>query len=530
MPKFQILFILLFFVVKAPSLTELRIPRCRESRSRFHALEEVPDAHGLPIFPSGQPRNLILPIRYVVLLTTRQDFDVTVIDEQHRVLNDCFYSTSFFFIKWEVLLVRDDNLANNCDVDQSQVFKTQTLQKYATFDANQELKVIPVFFCKLSYLGESTFPWQTIGSGGLPPYIQISASTLPGISKGMFYNEGKTLVHEMGHFLGLLHTFPLSASCTDPADMVDDTPAMSTPARGCPEGRDTCPAIPGQDPIHNYMGYTDDSCMYEFTPGQNERMQQIMLRYRPALVEQGLVIGNCTFGYCSCSQDTRKCTFKAGDGSLCGCATHGQCSFTGTCHCDVNYTGRHCEWCQPWTAGPNCTESVAEDAVAFFMAVLVPGDGTLAIPNVQLALVPYRSASSFGATTVRPDATQPGDGHWSGIAFAVQVTNASDGQLVNGTLGTRWPLQVTFHMRELWNLQKLVLLWWDGGRWLDPANTDHLPTPNISSVVSMDEDARTITFGLYHTGEFAIFESGGARLSASLWVVAAGLLLIHLHW
>ena len=51
---------------------------------------------------------------------------------------------------------------------------------------------------------------------------------------------------------------------------------------GCPVGRDSCaaPKFPGNDPVTNYMNYTDDYCMFEFTAGQAQRSNDASLIYR----------------------------------------------------------------------------------------------------------------------------------------------------------------------------------------------------------------------------------------------------------
>ncbi len=92
------------------------------------------------------------------------------------------------------------------------------------------------------------------------------------------FNLGFTVTHEVGHWLGLAHTF--EQGCIGHGDYVDDTPAMVIPSSGCPIGKDTCEKKPGLDPIHNYMDYSFDTCYNQFTPDQAERMQAQFIHFR----------------------------------------------------------------------------------------------------------------------------------------------------------------------------------------------------------------------------------------------------------
>nr|WP_239647122.1 zinc metalloprotease [Nocardiopsis salina] len=119
-------------------------------------------------------------------------------------------------------------------------------------------------------LGFSTFP-QDIEADPEQDGVVVSYDTLPDGGRDRF-DIGHTTTHEVGHWLGLFHTF--QNGCETPGDYVDDTPYEREAATGCPASRNTCPDRPGEDPVNNFMNYSDDACMTHFTPGQAERMAQ----------------------------------------------------------------------------------------------------------------------------------------------------------------------------------------------------------------------------------------------------------------
>jgi hypothetical protein len=128
------------------------------------------------------------------------------------------------------------------------------------------------------FLGWAYFPKDVAGSTGREYLdgVVVASGSLP---RGDIanYNLGFTATHEVGHWLGLYHTF--QNGCSAIGDRIEDTPRQRFPTSGCPEGQDSC-AEPGLDPIHNYMDYSYDRCYEEFTSQQGQRMAEQWLAYR----------------------------------------------------------------------------------------------------------------------------------------------------------------------------------------------------------------------------------------------------------
>jgi hypothetical protein len=135
--------------------------------------------------------------------------------------------------------------------------------------------VLNIWSTNTGYLGYATFPSWYAADPELDGVV-IQYGSLPGGGITNF-NLGKTASHEVGHWLGLYHTF--QGGCSSSNDQVSDTPAERTSTEGCPAGKNTCPAA-GVDPIHNYMDYSYDSCYNQFTPGQTTRMKNQWAAYR----------------------------------------------------------------------------------------------------------------------------------------------------------------------------------------------------------------------------------------------------------
>lgn len=98
------------------------------------------------------------------------------------------------------------------------------------------------------------------------------------------YNRGRTLTHEVGHYLGLEHTFAGGCSsasgCATNGDLICDTNPQQSPTSGCSSSSSCGQSHNNQD---NYMDYSVDLCFNNFTQQQQLRMRCILEHYRVEL-------------------------------------------------------------------------------------------------------------------------------------------------------------------------------------------------------------------------------------------------------
>jgi hypothetical protein len=167
---------------------------------------------------------------------------------------------------------KDFNIVNDAD--------REIMSNLAYWDSNKYLNIWIATFSS-SYIGYGEFPFAESIEGldsesnerldGVFIDYTVFGKKIGTNTKGI-YSFGRTVTHEIGHWMGLYHTWGDERCGTD---YVADTPiaAGSNNSAFCKDIFSTCSGTRTRNMIENYMDYSPDSCMNIFTQGQKERMR-----------------------------------------------------------------------------------------------------------------------------------------------------------------------------------------------------------------------------------------------------------------
>ncbi|GAB2999179.1 zinc metalloprotease [Psychrosphaera aestuarii] len=265
---------------KHPSLKEAELKEKHFKNLRSNAAGKgKPGSGGGDGGSADQPRaagSVVIDVYFHVITDSNGNGALSAGDiaSQMNVLNNAYANTPFTFNLVSSQTVSNDAWFTAGYGTQAETSMKSTLRQGDAGDLN--------FYTNNmgdGLLGWATFP-SDYASRPMNDGVVVLFETLPG-GNAAPYNQGDTGTHEVGHWLGLYHTF--QGGCSGSGDYVSDTPAEKSPAYGCPTGRDSCTKgknAAGADPINNFMDYTDDACMYEFSFGQALRADQQSITYR----------------------------------------------------------------------------------------------------------------------------------------------------------------------------------------------------------------------------------------------------------
>ena len=240
--------------------------------------------------------------------------------------------------------------------------------------------------------------YSPLGGSGNGDGVACTTSAFSSVSCGgntisSAFNLGRTITHEVGHYLLLNHPWA-NGGCSS-NDNVADTPVTSEPIFGCPSGQSI---VNCTEPVlwPSYMDYCNDACLFMFSAGQVTRMENYVTSSLQNLLNNAV----------TACQDPCE--------SLCGCTDPGACNYDASAANDDGSCDYSCQGCTDPTAcnyDPDATSDdgscVAGDLQTLTMTVLTdnyPGETTWEVTDASGAVV--MSGGPYGTTSTTYTATE----------------------------------------------------------------------------------------------------------------------------
>ena len=151
-------------------------------------------------------------------------------------------------------------------------------------DAWPSDRFLNVWVCQLGggLLGYAQFPGGPPATDGV--VVTHTGFGTTGTARAPF-DLGRTLTHEIGHWLNLFHIGGDDGTGCSGTDFVADTPNQGGQNFGAPSFPSvTCGNGPDGDMFMNYMDYVDDVAMFMFTHGQVQRTDACLAGPRAGFV------------------------------------------------------------------------------------------------------------------------------------------------------------------------------------------------------------------------------------------------------